>query len=454
MGRARWRTRLARWLAPELTETGITIEAHVSPAPWEASASRGDPLQAVAGQYALRILSLAEQLRGHLDRMEADEQDPDRLRDLYALDHGITRVRRHAANLRVMAGHPEGEELSGMAASLLDIIRVAESAIEHYQRITIGTVAQLAVVEYAADDLSRLLAELLDNATQYSPPGTTALVSAHLTNEGSVLFRIEDSGIGLAPERLEAFNALLAEGTPRDATTAPTQLGLLVVSRLARTHGIRVWLTRRAHQGTTANVLVPDSLLCEIPQAPVARAELTAGPSSSGQPKLTGTEADTTAEMPIVAIDGPPSHPVPRPREIGGDRGVRPPAQRQPHLAPVEGGGGGRLPRRVPTSLRGNPTAPAKALAASTSSRQASGGRPGWHEELAAFVTGDQAARHGAARPDATVGAGAAGQGIADIQHITSQTPNAGRDAVVLRHDATAGVQDATPGPEQRAGGQ
>ncbi|MBQ6641316.1 MAG: ATP-binding protein, partial [Saccharopolyspora sp.] len=119
-------------------------------------------LAGVCSSVALRDLNLVDSLLEQLEKMEAEEDDPDALARLYRLDHLATRLRRNGENLRVLAGRDAGGG-SSEPASLVDVIRAGVSAVEHYARVELGTVASLGVVGFAADDVSRLLAELLDN---------------------------------------------------------------------------------------------------------------------------------------------------------------------------------------------------------------------------------------------------------------------------------------------------
>lgn len=224
-----------------------------------------DVLAGVCSGIALRDLNLVDTLLAQLEKMEAKEDDPDTLAELYRLDHLATRLRRNAENLRVLSGREASDE-PAESTSLVDVVRAAMSPIEHYARVHIGQLVQLGVNGVAADDMGRLLAELLDNATSQSPPTAPVKVSAHLTEQGSILIRVEDEGIGLPPERLQELNErLLSE--PVVDYGAVRHMGLAVVRRLAVRHGVRVWLAARTPQGTMASVLVPASLVCDLPSA-------------------------------------------------------------------------------------------------------------------------------------------------------------------------------------------
>src|SRR4051795_4947025 len=165
-------------------------------------------LAEICASVALRDLNLLDQLLARLEELEAGEEDHHRLAELYQLDHLATRLRRNAENLRVLAGQETADD-AARATSLLDVMRAAMSSIDHYPRITIGRVVNLGVVGFAAEDLGRVLAELFDNAANQSSPSSPVNVSAHLTEQGSVLVRIEDEGIGIPADRVDGLNARL-----------------------------------------------------------------------------------------------------------------------------------------------------------------------------------------------------------------------------------------------------
>ncbi|MER6941206.1 ATP-binding protein, partial [Nocardioides sp. NPDC000441] len=231
-------------------------------------------------QFGLHLISLAEQMRISLDGLEADEDDPDRLKKLYEVDHAVTRMRRASRDLRTLAGRAE-DEMGGIDTSLLDIIRMALSGIERYNQVTIGRVSDLAVIGYAADDVSCLIAALLDNATKYSPGAVT--VNVHLADAGDVLFRIEDTGIGIPERSVGRLNALLAGPIVELVSKSGSHTGFPVVHRIARKYDIDVRLATRPAPGNgmIAMVTVPAQLLCEVPVTPLEPAELPRASSAS-----------------------------------------------------------------------------------------------------------------------------------------------------------------------------
>ncbi|MEV0723722.1 ATP-binding protein [Micromonospora purpureochromogenes] len=342
-----WRQRAARWLDPALAQADA---AAASPPPPENHAE--DLWPAICDQFALRILASAYQMGSHLEAVETDEQDPERLGRLYRIDHANTRIRRHAENLQVLLGR-RVEDASPQTVTLVDVVRAASSAIEHYPRVRVGHVVDLGVVEFAADDVIRVLTELLDNATRFSPPTSSVVVSAYVTENGSVLLRAEDAGVGIDPGQLPQLNAMLAGTAPAPATGNPAaHLGLLVVAHLSRAHQLRVNLTARPSGGTTATVLIPGSLLCEVAPAarpgPAGTAPTTAGgrpPVWAGIPQGSAqmSRSDDSRRAPTVRLatllDAAPA----------GDG----PA---PDTRPPEPAGG--LPRRVRESVRGQTPSP------------------------------------------------------------------------------------------------
>ncbi|CUU58902.1 Histidine kinase-, DNA gyrase B-, and HSP90-like ATPase [Parafrankia irregularis] len=253
-------------VSPGLAATASAPEPPTTSQPPAASepSTTAEVLSAICADIALRDLNLVDLLLSQLEEMESAEEDADRLAELYRLDHLAARLRRNAENLRVLAGHDASED-SADSTAFVDVVRAAMSSIDHFSRVTIGKVVSLGIIGFAAEDLGRVVAELLDNATKSSPPTTPVRVGVHLTETGSALLRVEDEGIGLPPERLEQFNTRLAEEPVLD-DDAVRHMGLAVVHRLAIRHGLRIWLDSRQPHGTTASVLIPSGLVCELPE--------------------------------------------------------------------------------------------------------------------------------------------------------------------------------------------
>jgi hypothetical protein len=173
-------------------------------------------------------------------------------------------MRLASRQLVTLAGRNE-ERVAGFTTSMLDVIRMASSAIEWYPQVAIGPVAELAVPGYAADDVATLMSALLDNATRYSPGMVT--VSCHLLEHGGVMFRIEDTGLGMARDQIMRLNLALAGAVPDVSESTARHTGFPVVHRIARklSIGVRFASRRPPGTGTLAMVTLPPQLLCAIP---------------------------------------------------------------------------------------------------------------------------------------------------------------------------------------------
>jgi signal transduction histidine kinase len=214
---------------------------------------------------ARRSQILVDRLIGHLDRLERGEEDPDRLAELFQLDHLATRMRRNDENLLVLAG-ADSTRVQREPAALIDVLRAAQSEVEHYTRIEFGMIDRdIEVAAHAVNDMVHLVAELFDNATAFSPPNSTVLVEARRLGDGAVL-SVEDRGIGISREQLRDLNERLANPPMVDVAVS-RMMGLVVVARLANRHGVKVELrpadTERgtvADVGLTSSVLITSSL--------------------------------------------------------------------------------------------------------------------------------------------------------------------------------------------------
>ncbi|WP_236791320.1 sensor histidine kinase KdpD [Amycolatopsis sp. GM8] len=343
----------------------------------------GETLAAVCANVALRDLNLVDSLLSQLEEMEAREENTDRLAELYHLDHLATRLRRNAENLRVLAGR-DASDSPPETSSLVDVIRAAMSSIDHYSRVTIGRVVSLGVAGFAAEDLGRLVAELLDNATKSSPPTAPVRVSAHLTERGSVLVRIEDEGIGLPPDRMRELNDRL-DNAPVLDDSAVRHMGLAVVRRLADRHELKVWLDRRVPHGTIASVLLPASVVSELSEAGWSGAQTVVFPASGSD------GASSLAPEPPARLV---SAGLPK-RTVNADAPARPTPRPRPMTEPVIGGTtASGLPRRVSQSIKApNGTRPPAAPPPPETEADRQAGHDQLLADLGAFTDGERAAR-------------------------------------------------------------
>ncbi|MFD7624651.1 nitrate- and nitrite sensing domain-containing protein [Streptomyces sp. NPDC059851] len=219
---------------------------------------------------SLRTLGLVERQLAVIEELEAKEQDPDRLETLFKLDHLATVMRRHNENLLVLAGQEHGQG-AGSPVPLVDVMRAAVSEIERYERVDLAVPPSFTLVAgHAADDISHVLAELLENATTFSPPGAKVRVSARHLDSGDVVLSVVDEGIGVTPDRLAALNARLAAPEAYDREPEEEHglgLGLYVAGRLAARHGVTAELRAPQHGGIEGLVAIPAALLPDGPPA-------------------------------------------------------------------------------------------------------------------------------------------------------------------------------------------
>ncbi|RKF25977.1 sensor histidine kinase [Micromonospora globbae] len=369
------------------------------------------------GHVGRRTQNLVGRQIALIDRLEQRETDPERLADLYRLDHVSSRLRRNAGSLVVLSGSP-GTDAYVAPVPLADVVRLALGEIEDYTRVDVRVPAEIAASPATVGDLVLALAELMENATTFSPPHTRVVVSAERTDGGARL-TVTDHGIGMTRERLAEENARLTRRERLDL--APTEvLGLFVVGRLARRHGWTVRLAPTDGGGVTARLDVPHEALVlrrtERAGAAVARAAVPARDRRSpagrtppgvappppatatpaGAPPVTTTSAGPAAgpvavppagttpgglprrpvrrraDPPVVRQrvpganlppTGPPGAPVPGPADDPAaaralveavESGVRrAELSRRPPTPPVEPGAPPRLNRRVPGASLG-----------------------------------------------------------------------------------------------------
>ena len=281
---------------------------------------------------ARRSQTLVDRMIGELDAIERGEEDPKRLAKLFTLDHLATRMRRNDENLLVLAGAdsapPRRED-----ALLIDILRAAQSEVEAYNRIEFGTVdPDISVAAHAVNDVVRILSELLDNATRFSPPTTVVVADARRIRD-YVVVQVEDRGLGLADDQLEVLNRRLQAPSPVDVS-AFRLMGLAVVARLASRYNILVELRRTLERGTAALVTLPADIVV-IPRA--------------GRPALLPRQR-TTAPAEQRGIAAGNGHFAVEPSWSTGARTATLPDPREQQPAPPPAQWDVRLPTRTPSA--------------------------------------------------------------------------------------------------------
>ena len=218
-----------------------------------------DGASAISGNLLRRSHSLLARLLRVIDNLEFSEEDPEQLAGLFQLDHLASRMWRNSDSALVLAGYQASRPSAG-PLSLVDVVRGAVSEIEQYDRIVLDVQQGVSVSGSAATDTVHLVAELLENATVFSPATAQVTVSGHTARGGGSLIKIADSGTGMPEEQLRQLNWQLAHPSLADAA-AGQPVGLFAVAHLAARHGVTVTLSMPPGGGTTAEVFLPAALI-------------------------------------------------------------------------------------------------------------------------------------------------------------------------------------------------
>uniref|UniRef100_UPI0015F05299 sensor histidine kinase n=1 Tax=Streptomyces shenzhenensis TaxID=943815 RepID=UPI0015F05299 len=286
---------------PAEDETGQVAEAlaTVHRAALRAAVERAELASGISGVFvnlARRSQILVHRQLSLLDSMERRSDDPSELSDLFRLDHLTTRMRRHAESLIILSGAAPGRAWR-MPVSLTNVVRAAVSEVEDYARVEVRQLPEAAVIGAAVADLTHLLAEVVENAAQFSPPHTRVRVTGEPVGNGYAL-EVEDRGLGMGQETLTEANRRIEQSEALDLFDSD-RLGLFVVSRLAARHGIKVHLRTSPYGGTTAVVLLPKALL------------------HGGSPERPGPSPADTEQAPARAYARVPGTALPQPAPVG-----------------------------------------------------------------------------------------------------------------------------------------
>src|SRR5215218_2832782 len=252
---------------------------------------------------ARRSQTLIDRQLELIDDLERNETDPETLEHLFRLDHLATRMRRNAEDLIVLSGADTGRHWV-QPMLLVDVVRAAAAEVEEYQRVELLPLAELEVAGHAAVDVIHLLAELVENATAFSPPNTKVQVAGQSVPHGYVI-EIEDRGLGMSDEELIQANERLANPPEIDFALSRV-LGLYVVGRLSQRYGLKVQLRHSWYGGVTALTLLPNSMLVwpKVPQIVAAEPGAAAG-TAPGRAELPPPERPAAPRLDEARLDEP-----------------------------------------------------------------------------------------------------------------------------------------------------
>ncbi|MFE4358878.1 ATP-binding protein [Kitasatospora sp. NPDC056800] len=286
---------LAEQEIPEVVGRLRAGEQVPAPAAWTPSRRTGDDVQqASEGLAAVRqaaVAAIVHQAQGRegtkkvflniarrtqilihrqismLDALEREHEDPELLRELFAVDHLATRMRRNAENLVILGGDLPARRWRN-AVPVVNVLRSAVSETESYSRVVVRGVPRVSLGGQAVADVIHLVAELIENGTTFSPPYTQVQISAKEVPEGLAV-EVEDRGLGMTETEYQRLNAYLADPPDLDVSALgdDLRLGLFVVAHLAARHDVRVTLHPSPYGGTRAAVLVPSALLEQAAQS-------------------------------------------------------------------------------------------------------------------------------------------------------------------------------------------
>ena len=322
-------------------------------------------LNAMFINLSRRSQSLIERQLSLIDSLEQSEQDPGRLSSLFRLDHLATRMRRNSENLLVLAGHEVTRRWS-QPVPLVDVLRAAISEIEQYERVVLNVQPGIVVVGQAVNDVVHLVAEIVENATSFSPEDTQVYVSGQPLSSGGVLLDITDNGVGISDQEMSHANWRL-DNPPVVDVAVSRRMGLFVVGRLAARHGVRVRLRHAQAGGLTALIWLPDTVAAPEVAPPLGR--------------LRRFEADDygptqSLSAPTATVPPRDLRRLPRPRRPRGSRGSRPPRPRPPLPPRPRGSRGAVLHPRGERRRAGSPASPG-ALGDATDPAAGVPGQPG-----------------------------------------------------------------------------
>ncbi len=302
-----------------------------------------------------RSQALIERLARLIDNLEQTEADPDRLGNLFSMDHLVTRMRRNSENLLLLAGHENPRKWSE-PVPLADVARAAISEIEEYNRITLNIPPGIAVAGGAVSDVAHLLAELIENATMFSSKDTPVQVVMQELSSGGVLIEISDRGIGVSEARLAEMNWRL-DNRPAIDVSVSRHMGLFAVARLAERHGVRVRLRPALPQGLSALVWLSDSVIERTSRygsfgdwqsRPVGAGAVHSVQSSAGIREIGGMP-EAAAALARSGSGNDPSAPGPRVAK-GWFRGRAPDRGGAGGASAASAASGGTPQRRAPSS--------------------------------------------------------------------------------------------------------
>lgn len=285
-------------LAHEVEQAQYAAEQAVLRLATQVPAGSADQRVEVLVNLARRMQSLAHREIELLDDLEARVEDPDLLKGLFSVDHLATRMRRQSESLAVLGGAASRRQWTRQV-SMHEVLRAAVAEVEQYPRVKVVPPVDGVLAGAAVADVIHLIAELIENATKFSPPRTQALLRAQRVTAG-LLIEVEDRGLGMLAADRDKMNRLLADPARVNVgeLLRDGRIGLFVVATLARRHGIKVQLQANIFGGIQAVVVIPGALTGGADAAPALARP---GPADRAEPE----PATAAAAADPVPASGP-----------------------------------------------------------------------------------------------------------------------------------------------------
>ncbi|MFB7133328.1 ATP-binding protein [Streptomyces sp. NPDC056237] len=231
-----------------------------------------DSAQRAFVNVARRVQAIVHRQASELREMEEHHgRNPDVFDDLLRIDHGTALIGRLADSIAVLGGARPSRQWP-KPVPLFSVLRGAMSRILEYPRVDLHSIAKVAIIGTAVEPLIHACAELLDNATRYSPPQTRVHVTAVEVQTG-IAIEIEDGGVSLSEEaraRAENMLARAQAGSSMNDLGESPRLGMAVVGRLSRMYDLQVSLRQSAYGGVRAVLIVPRAMITTGPAPGIA----------------------------------------------------------------------------------------------------------------------------------------------------------------------------------------
>lgn len=272
-----------------VTVTGLADRERLGEELRRAESGRAAAM-AAAANAAGRMQALATGMLADLREMEHRHADEDVLGDLLHLDHRTAQAGRLADSIAVLTGARSGRRWAKPIV-MESILRGAMGRIGGYQRVRLHSTSDAAVAGHAAEGVMHALAELLDNAANFSPP--TAEVHVYVEEvPAGIVITVEDSGLVMSDVQLRRAEQAVTGESLDLAGLSGTRLGLAVVGRLARKHGLTVSFRPSARGGTGALMMLPHELISRTPGEAGPTPALVAAPAAAAGARTGGPAAD------------------------------------------------------------------------------------------------------------------------------------------------------------------